>query len=247
MQVSKQTNNTIEVIKIKDTFPALNAQKIDQIHRIINGSSKPKLRIQMTTKGPLRKQVIIPMSNDNINKFMKDNSLHVANTNQSLRNTKSEILVDFIHSDISSVTIVTNKVAVQSDLYIIENYVKKVEDINTVNVNIPQLPQSKFYLKIIDIPYFPHNSSNKHLTLSEVKSIIKQNQMFDNVVLMSKLHVIKVSPKSDILIIWIDIWDVQSRSKTKSLINRCFNVERFIATIQEANMNPDISQCKNCW
>jgi len=247
MQVSKQTNNTIEVIKIKDTFPALNAQKIDQIHRIINGSSKPKLRIQMTTKGPLRKQVIIPMSNDNINKFMKDNSLHVANTNQSLRNTKSEILVDFIHSDISSVTIVTNKVAVQSDLYIIENYVKKVEDINTVNVNIPQLPQSKFYLKIIDIPYFPHNSSNKYLTLSEVKSIIKQNQMFDNVVLTSKLRVIKVSPKSDILIIWIDIWDVQSRSKTKSLINRCFNVERFIATIQEANMNPDISQCKNCW
>ena len=247
MQASKQTNNTTKVIKIKNTFPTLNAQKIDQIHRIVNGSSKPKPCIQMTTKGPLRKQVIIPMSNDNINKFMKDNSLHVANTNQSLRNTKSEILVDFIHSDISSVTIVTNKVAVQSDLYIIENYVKKVEDINTVNVNILQLPQSKFYLKIIDIPYFPHNSSNKHLTLSEVKSIIKQNQMFDNVVLTSKLRVIKVSPKSDILIIWIDIWDVQSRSKTKSLINRCFNVERFIVTIQEANMNPDISQCKNCW
>jgi len=94
------------------------------------------------------------MSNDNINKFMKDSSLHVANTNQSLKNTKSKVLVDFIHSDISSVTIVTNKVAVQSDLYIIENYVKKVEDINTVNVDILQLPQSKFYLKIIDIPYF---------------------------------------------------------------------------------------------
>jgi len=80
------------------------------------------------------------MSNDNINKFMKDSSLHVANINQSLRNAKSEVLVNFIHLDISSVTIVTNKIAVQSDLYIIENYIKKVKDIDTVNINVPWLP-----------------------------------------------------------------------------------------------------------
>jgi len=155
----------------------------------------------MTTKGPPRKQVIILMSNDNINKFMKDSSLHVANINQSLRNTKSEVLVDFICSDISSVTIVTNKVTVQSNLYIIENYIKKVKNINTINMDIPWLLQSKSYLKIIGIPYFPHNLSYEHLILSEVESIIKQNQIFNNVVLALKLDVIKVSPKSDISII----------------------------------------------
>jgi len=137
VQASKQTNNTTKVIKIKNTFPTLNAQKIDQIHRIINGSSKPKPYIQMTTKGPLRKQVIILMSNDNINKFIKDSLFHIANINQSLRNAKSEVLVNFIYSDISSITIVTNKVMVQSDLYIIKNYVKKVKDINTVNMDVP--------------------------------------------------------------------------------------------------------------
>ena len=114
------------------------------------------------------------------------------------------VLVNVICSDIS-VTIVTNKVTVQSNLYIIENYIKKVKDINTVNMDIPQLSQSKSYLKIISIPYFPHDSSNKCLTPSKVESIIKQNQIFDNVVLMSKLCVIKVSPKSDMSIIWIDI------------------------------------------
>ena len=31
------------------------------------------------------------------------------------------------------------------------------------------------------------------------------------------------------------------------LINRCFNVGQYIATIQGANMNPGIPQCKNCW
>jgi len=52
---SKQVNNTTKVIKIKDIFSILNAQKINQIHKIINGSPKPKLHIQMTTKGPSRK------------------------------------------------------------------------------------------------------------------------------------------------------------------------------------------------
>ena len=31
------------------------------------------------------------------------------------------------------------------------------------------------------------------------------------------------------------------------LINRCFNVGRYIVTIHRANMNPGVPQCKNCW
>ena len=48
-------------------------------------------------------------------------------------------------------------------------------------------------------------------------------------------------------IVWIDIWDIQSGSNAKMLINRCFNIGRYIITIWEANMNPGIPQCKNCW
>ena len=81
VQVSKQANNTSEVIKIKDTFPMLNAQKVDQIHKIVNNTPKSKPQIQMTTKGPSRKQIIISMSNDNIYKFMKNSLLHIANIN----------------------------------------------------------------------------------------------------------------------------------------------------------------------
>ena len=65
--------------------------------------------------------------------------------------------------------------------------------------------------------------------------------------LVSKLHIIKVFPKSDIAIIWVDIWDIQSGSKVRGLINRCFNVGSYITTIRDANINPGVSQCKNCW
>jgi len=84
----------------------------------------------MTTKGPSRKQVIIPMSRENINTFMKNLSLHVANINRLLRNAKLDVLVDYIQSDPTGVTIITNKVSQQSDMSIIDQYVKNSNDIN---------------------------------------------------------------------------------------------------------------------
>ena len=85
---------------------------MDQIHKIVNGTPKSKPRIQITTKGLSRKQIIIPISNDNILKFMKESSFHIANINQALKNAKLEILVDFIHSDIASITVITSKVVI---------------------------------------------------------------------------------------------------------------------------------------
>jgi len=95
-QAIKMSTNTSEVLKIKETFPSLSAQKVDQIKNIVNSQAKPKPHIKMTTKGPSRKQVIISMSRENINFFMKSSSLHVANLNRLLHNAKSEVLTDYI-------------------------------------------------------------------------------------------------------------------------------------------------------
>jgi len=47
--------NTSDILKIKETFSKLQANKIDNIYKIINGSSKPKLKINIITKELLRK------------------------------------------------------------------------------------------------------------------------------------------------------------------------------------------------
>jgi len=95
-QVSKSLANTAEVLKIKKAFPDLNANKIDQVSNIVKETVKLKPRIQMTTKGPSRKQIIIPMSKENVDSFIKNSSLHVANINRQSHNAKSEILIDYI-------------------------------------------------------------------------------------------------------------------------------------------------------
>ena len=107
-------------------------------------------------KGLFRKQIIVPMSGDNSNSFMKNSSTHVSNLNRLLRNAKTEVVVDFIRSDPIGLVIITNKIAIQSDLQIIDEYIKKSEDINELQVEESRLPQSKSYLKITGILYFPN-------------------------------------------------------------------------------------------
>ena len=85
----------------------------------------------MTTKGPSRKQVIIPVGNENNINFMKNSFIHITNLNRNLRNAKSEVLVDFICSDPLGITVVTNKVSLSSDLFIIKNYIKNSESIDS--------------------------------------------------------------------------------------------------------------------
>ena len=85
-------------------------------------------------------------------------------------------------------------------------------------------------MKIIGIPYLIENT-NMPISSDIVKTIIKNNHIFNNIAIALKPHIIKISPKSDMAIIWLDIWNVQSGSKAKGLINRCFNVDNYIATI----------------
>ena len=183
-----------------DFYPSVN-RAWHQVNDIVNGQSKPKPRIRMTTKGPSRKNIIIPMSSDNASSFMRNSSLNVANINRELQNARTDILVDYIKSDNTGIIVTTNKVAQQSDLAIIDRYVKNSNDINSLQAEDPRLPKSKSYLKIIGIPFYPHADSQEKLSLSDIENVLKQNHIFDNISLASRLRIIKVTSKSDMAIV----------------------------------------------
>ena len=56
---SNMSNIARKTLKIKEAFPSLQNKKIEQVQKIISGDSKPKPRINMTTKEPSHKQVIV--------------------------------------------------------------------------------------------------------------------------------------------------------------------------------------------
>ena len=242
-QVSSNGSNTArETLKIKEAFSSLQNKKIELVQKIISSKGKSKPHINMTTKRPSCKQVIVPMSTNNANKFVKESSIHIANINRTIKNIKLDIMADFIHVEEKSVVISTNKIASPLDLQSIEKYIKNVHCIEADQMESLRLPQSKSYLKIISIPYLSEQTNSNN-----IEKILKNNHIFNVIILVSKPRVIKVSPKSNMAIVWIDIWNAQSSMKAKGLINRKFNVRSSIATICGANMNPGVLQCKNCW
>ena len=97
-------------------------------------------------------------------------------------------------SDNTGITVITNKVAQQSNMSIIDQYVKNSNDINSLQVEELHLPKSKSYLKIIGIPYYPYANSQEKLTSNDIETILKQNHIFDNISVTNFIQLISPQP-----------------------------------------------------
>jgi len=116
------------------------------------------------------------------------------------------MIADFIHVEDKDIVVTTNNVLSGSDLQEIEKYIKNSLSSNADKVSMARLPQSKLYLKIVGILFISEKTNNQILS-DEIEDVLKNNYIFNNIILASKPCIIKVSPKSDISIIWINIWD----------------------------------------
>jgi len=154
----------------------------------------------MTSEGLVQKQVIVPMSIKNTKYFIKESSFHVININRALKGIKSNIMANFICTNTKDIIISTNNVMCPLDLQEIEKYIKNSLCMVADQIELPRLPQSKSYLKIVGIPYLSE-VTNAYLSSNNVEKILKANHIFNNIVLALKPRVIKVSSKSDISIV----------------------------------------------
>ena len=186
------------------------------------------------------------MNKEAANRYLKDLSMYVININCALKGIKSNIIADLSYVEVKRIVITTNNIASLSDLQEIKKYIKNSFSTEVDQIFFLRLPQSKIYLKIVGI-LFISKHSNIQILSDKVESILKANHIFNDIIFVSKPKIIKISPKSDIVIICINIWDTQNGSNVKKIINRHFNIGSFIAMVRGANMNPEVLQCKNCW
>jgi len=99
------------------------------------------------------------MSKDNIDKIMVLSSIHITNINRAFKNIKLKVMVDYIHSESTEITIVSNSITSSFDPQVIKNYINNIENIMSENIQAPRLSQSKSYLKIIEILYFMNDTN----------------------------------------------------------------------------------------
>jgi len=154
MSYAQATNTAASILKIKEAFPALPNKKILEIHDAAFPKPDNKgHRIQHTTKGPSRKQAIVPTSDNIKDIIMGEANAHIFQINMLLKSIKSMTRAEFICPCPGGVSINTNSVPNTSDLNTIERYLKLINGTGNDEVLAPRLPQSKSYLKITSIPY----------------------------------------------------------------------------------------------
>jgi len=104
---------------------------------------KNKPMINIMTKGPSRKQIIILMILQISKRIMVKLNKYIANINRALKDIKSDIVANFIHVDNRGMVITTNKIATNSDLDIIEKYIENIDKVDISKVISPRLLQFK--------------------------------------------------------------------------------------------------------
>ena len=117
-----------------------------------------------------------------------------------MKDIKLDISTDFICSNNRGIIITTNKVVLTSDMKTIEKYIKNLNDVDSNKFISSRLPQSKSYLKILDIFYLIKDT-NLSVSTDIIKIVIKSTHILDDTILTSRLWIIKASVT--IYIFWL--------------------------------------------
>jgi len=105
------------------------------------------------------------------------------------------------------IIITTNKATSIMDMSIIEKYLKENDNIDLDYIASPHLSKSKSYLKILGLLYIVEKT-NLPVTSKLIKEVIKESYIFNDIIMVSRSRVIKVFSKSNMAMVWVNIWNL---------------------------------------
>jgi len=114
---------------------------------------------KMTTHGPTRCQVLIPLDTPTAEVVVANAATAVESCNRGLVEAHSKLRVKSVRKTWNRISMSTNFVASAAELDVIKQWLKKVAGLAASTVVEPRLPQSKSFLKILGVPYWGNNSS----------------------------------------------------------------------------------------
>ena len=135
---------------------------------------------------------------------MTNAALAVEFCNKSLVEASSKLGIEYVCKTQDSVSMSTNSVTLAAELEVIKQQLKKTASLSETTEIESYLPQSKSFLKVLDISYQNSNTSLP-ITLAQVGAALFSFPLFENITLVFLSCIIKVSPSSNISVIWIDI------------------------------------------
>ena len=173
------------------------------IARASQGSpSRPAVSriLKMTTQGPTRCQVLIPLTPAAAEMIVANAASVVESCNKGLVSACSKLRVKSVCKAWDGVSISTNSVASAAELEVIKQWLKKTASLGKVTEVEPHLPQSKSFLKVLGIPYWNFKSSLP-VTSAQVAEALSSSPLFEGVTLAFLPCIMKALPSSDMSVI----------------------------------------------
>ena len=180
------SSNIEDILYIKKAFFTLLANKVVKIIKITNNNmGNKKLKINIMIKRLSTKQIIVPMNEINTEFIINLAHSHIININKYLKDIKLDIVADFICKVNSEIIITTNQIIANSDMKVIEKYLKNINKINLDSIESFYLLSFKLYIKITR-PLYILEHINSPITSDILESVIKEIYIFNDIVLTSK-------------------------------------------------------------
>jgi len=107
---------------------------------------------------PTRRQVLIPLDTPTAEVIVANVITAVESCNRGLVEAHSKLRVESVRKAWDGISMSTNFVASAAELEVIKQWFKKVAGLAASTVVEPRLLQSKFFLKILGVPYWGNNS-----------------------------------------------------------------------------------------
>jgi len=107
---------------------------------------------------PTRRQVLIPLDTPTAEVIVANVITAVESCNRGLVEAHSKLRVESVRKAWDGISMSTNFVASIAELEVIKQWFKKVAGLAASTVVEPCLLQSKFFLKILGVPYWGNNS-----------------------------------------------------------------------------------------
>jgi len=153
----------LHLLQLKEAFPNLSQATIIFMHQASLGVARASQgspsrhsvsrTFKMTTQGPTRHQVLIPLTPATAKMVVANAALAVESCNKSLVSARSKLRVESVHKVWDGISMSTNSVASAAELEVIKQWLKKTAGLGEITEVESHLPQSKSFLKVLGIPY----------------------------------------------------------------------------------------------
>jgi hypothetical protein len=158
---------------------------------------------------------------------------------------RSKLSAQSVSTAYGGYSIATDGVATSDDLqYIVQGATVVFPTECTVSAD---LPTSMSYLKLVDVLYFWPVATTTPVTVEAVLSQMAKASLKDDLILTGPPRIVCNSPASDTATVYLNVADLVSGERVRTLSWRSVQWGQYTAFIRAARASPGVALCDHCW